>query len=342
MSKKQEGLLTPYLMILILIRVPEYKEIERQDKEMVERWKGEADSILVFVCADSTITSAYFLLNNMFKAGLFSAIGAVSFVETYKWLSPDSGDETVEILAQLVNVTQKIALTPGSSEPFKRTFDIVAVNVIWFASINICVICAVLATLIQQWVRRYMALAQGRDTPQERMRVRDFLYQGLNKYYMPQVCQLLSMGLHLSIGLYALGFLVFIFHIDSNFLIYALLGFSLVPPTYGLLTILPIFFLDFPYSTPFSALMFCIWHLVMLPINPGTANLFSCFLPKMLTNWGREAQTTVCGRPKGDRQAMCQRRSRLKLRSTAVTARPTRVASHQLKLAMGNEGRKKE
>ena len=278
MSKKQkEGQLTPYLMSLILIRVPEYEETERQDKEMVERWKGEADSILVFVCAGSTIISAYFLLNNLFKAGLFSALGAVSFVETYKWLSPDSGDETVDLLAQLVNVTQKIPLTPGSGEPFQRTFDIVAVNVIWFASINICVICAVLATLIQQWVRRYLALAQGRDTIQERMRVREFLYKGLNKYYMPQVCQLLSMGLHLSIGLYAVGFLVFIFHIDSNFLVFALLGFSLVPPIYLALTILPIFVLDFPYSTPFSALAFHIWHFVISPINPGIANLFSCF-----------------------------------------------------------------
>jgi hypothetical protein len=107
-------------------------------------------------------SSVYFLLNNIFifKAGLFSAVGTVSLVESYKWLSPDSGDETVELLAQLVNVTQKIPLTPGSSEPFKRTFDIVTLNILWFASITICICCAVFATLIQQWVRRYLALTQ--------------------------------------------------------------------------------------------------------------------------------------------------------------------------------------
>ncbi len=30
-------------------------ETEKQDKEMVERWKGEADSTLIFVCAGPTI-----------------------------------------------------------------------------------------------------------------------------------------------------------------------------------------------------------------------------------------------------------------------------------------------
>lgn len=30
-------------------------EIEKQDKEMIERWKDEADTNLVFVCAGSTI-----------------------------------------------------------------------------------------------------------------------------------------------------------------------------------------------------------------------------------------------------------------------------------------------
>ena len=55
--ENQQGLLTPYLMSLrlILVRVPEFEETERQDKEMVERWKDEADSILLFVCAGSTI-----------------------------------------------------------------------------------------------------------------------------------------------------------------------------------------------------------------------------------------------------------------------------------------------
>ena len=62
--KTDGGLSTLYLMDPILIHVPgeidkgtsgELTEIEKQDKEMVKRWKDEADTGLVFVCAGSTI-----------------------------------------------------------------------------------------------------------------------------------------------------------------------------------------------------------------------------------------------------------------------------------------------
>ena len=67
------GLLTLCLMIHILIRVPGeigggssgrlwsmyLTETQNQDKEMVERWKGEADSALIFVCASPTILCVF-------------------------------------------------------------------------------------------------------------------------------------------------------------------------------------------------------------------------------------------------------------------------------------------
>ena len=173
----------------------------------------------------------------MFKAGLFSAVCAVSLVESYKWISTDLGDETVELLTQLVKVTQNIPLTHRSGEPFKRTFDIVAVNVIWFASITTCLFCAVYATLIQQWTGRYLALAEKGGTPDECARVREFLYRSLRRYQLPRIHQLLGIGLHFSIALYALGILLFIFHIDRNLVVFAVVGLSPIAFTYTMLTI---------------------------------------------------------------------------------------------------------
>ena len=210
----------------------------------------------------------------MFKAGLFSAIGTVSLVESYRWLSPDSGDETVDLLGELVNVTQNIPLTPGSEEQFRRTFDIVTVNILWFASIVICVCCGVFATLLQQWARRYQALAQGGDTKDERERVQRFLHKSLGRFQLSWIQHLLTMGLHLSIGLYSLGILLFIFHVDRNLVIYACIGFSPIFFTYIMLTILPIFFLDSPYHTPFSVPVWFIWWAVKFSIHSGIAKLF--------------------------------------------------------------------
>ncbi|KAF8261541.1 hypothetical protein EI94DRAFT_1705451 [Lactarius quietus] len=91
-------------------------EIEKQDKEMFKRLKEEADSTLIF-------------------AGLFSAVIAISLVESYKWLSPDPSQEAADRLSetvtqltrisqQLVNISYGIPLESiiaESSQPFKRT-----------------------------------------------------------------------------------------------------------------------------------------------------------------------------------------------------------------------------
>ena len=72
-----------------------------------QRWKDEVDTTLVFVlCAGSTNHDHLrnYLLMHFSQAGLFSAVGAVFLVERYKWLYPDSGDETV----QLLNVTAQL------------------------------------------------------------------------------------------------------------------------------------------------------------------------------------------------------------------------------------------
>ena len=67
LDHKTDGLLTLYLISPILIRVSggtyfdpsdklaDDKLADKEDGEMVERWKSEADSVLVFVCASSTI-----------------------------------------------------------------------------------------------------------------------------------------------------------------------------------------------------------------------------------------------------------------------------------------------
>ena len=225
----------------------------------------------------------------MFKAGLFSALGAVSIVESYKWLLPDSGDQTVGLLVQisqqLASSSQHIA---GNIPPFTRTFAEIMVNVLWIASVAICIGSAIFATLIQQWARRYLALAQGRSTPEKRARLRRFLNNGLRKFWMPQICQLLSMSLHASIGLYTLGFIFFIFHINKTWVPLVVLFYPPVYIVYLILTFLPVIFWDCPYGTPFSALAWWGWHFgwfVAFSIISGFASLLCLVLPRGLRNF---------------------------------------------------------
>jgi len=230
----------------------------------------------------------------VFKAGLFSAVVTVSLVESYKWLSPDPGDETVKLLTQisrqLVNISNGIPLesiAPESSQPFKPTSSALMVNITWFGSIVLCLACSVFATLIQQRARRYLALTQGRGAPYERARLRTFMFNGLGRFKADQISQILSMALHLSILLYCVGLLGYIFSINTS-IGFAALGYLLMfYLIYATLTVLPFFFFDCPYGTPFSALTWRLSQVFLLGYFATIRGIEDLFHEPLSTLWNR-------------------------------------------------------
>ena len=239
-----------------------------------------------FVCACSIMLCIFPSNEPVPKAGLFTGVVSVSLVESYKRLSPDSGDETVKRLKEVIDLTTQAShlfynysngipvqeITSANTSPtFQQSPDVVTVNVFWFNSLFICLGCAILATLIQKWARRYLALTQGRGTPAERARVRAFLSNGLIKFRSNWIRHLLGMLLHSSIFLYCLGIIVFIINIDSDVDmgltfsagIYLFVCYLI----YSIVTILPFFFLDCPYSTPYTPLTWRLYHLCMFAIS---------------------------------------------------------------------------
>ncbi|KAJ6516658.1 hypothetical protein C8R47DRAFT_1000639, partial [Mycena vitilis] len=67
-------------------------EAEKYDKSLVESWKSDMEGMLIFL--DQSLTA--FL------------------IESYKTLSPDSGAQTVKLLAQ---ISQQLAAANGSAFP---------------------------------------------------------------------------------------------------------------------------------------------------------------------------------------------------------------------------------
>lgn len=205
-----------------------------------------------------------FLLKHIFKAGLFSAVVAVSIVESYKWLSPDPGSETVVLLKQisrqLVNISNGTPLENiESSPPFKASTSIFMVNVMWFGSIVLCLAGSVFATLIQQSARRYQALTQGCPTLHERARLRTLLFNGIGKFKIDQLHHLLGMSMHVSILVYCVGLLIYIFTLETLLGFLALMYLLIFYFIYATFTFTPIFFFDSPFGTPFTPLC---WHIV--------------------------------------------------------------------------------
>ncbi|KAI0260871.1 hypothetical protein BC834DRAFT_800789, partial [Gloeopeniophorella convolvens] len=171
---------------------------EKDDDRMTESWKGDADGILVFT-------------------GLFSATVATFLGISLQSLTQNSQDTSAFYLARLYqlqaadNGSASIPLPPlPDPSSFSPSASAIWVNVLWFLSLVISLTCALLATLLQQWARRYLRLTRPALVPHKRARIRNYLKEGVDKFYLPSVVEALPGLLHASVFLFFAGLSVFL------------------------------------------------------------------------------------------------------------------------------------
>ncbi|KAN0126401.1 hypothetical protein V8E52_000041, partial [Russula decolorans] len=154
--KPSDGSEAPFSMYLD-------KAIE-EDRRMVEGWKGDAEGMLTFT-------------------GLFSAAVAALLAVSIPDIRPNSQDTSAFYLAHIYqqSSTQQNGSQPSIPStlsdptlPFSPPTSSVWVNGLWFLSLVVSLSCALLATLLLQWARRYERVAYPPYRPQKRARIRAF------------------------------------------------------------------------------------------------------------------------------------------------------------------------
>jgi hypothetical protein len=189
-------------------------------------------------------------------------------------LRPSSQDTSAFYLA---NIHQLLAAANGTHVPIPSTLvDPLApfspptyaiwVNTLWFLSLVISLTCALLATLLQQWARRYIKITQPRYSPDKRARIRAFFSEGVERLHLPWAVEALPALLHLSLFLFFSGLLVFLSNTHHTVFSAAAWWIGLCVATYTAVTVMPIFRHDSPYYAPLST---SAWYLVS-----GTLFLF--------------------------------------------------------------------
>ncbi|KAH9971340.1 hypothetical protein BGW80DRAFT_1228329 [Lactifluus volemus] len=215
---------------------------EEEDKKAAERWKGDADGILVFI-------------------GLFSATVAAFLVGTYQSLQPNPQDNSTFYLATIAqilaasDVSQTISLPSPPPDPstFKPPISAIWFNSLWFSSLVISITCALLATSLQQWARRYVRMTQPpRYNPHNRARIRAFFAEGIEKLHLPWAVEALPALLHISVFLFFAGLIVFLSAVNHTVFSVVLSCVGLCIGMYLCITLLPIFRHDSPYYTPLT------------------------------------------------------------------------------------------
>ncbi|KAF7341632.1 hypothetical protein MSAN_02060700 [Mycena sanguinolenta] len=212
-------------------------QAERYDKALVEGWRSDMEGLLIF-------------------AGLFSASLTAFLIESYKTLSPDRGAITIALLAQISN-----QLHGGSNVPSLDVIPLMNVgptsaalvcNTLWFLSLGLSLLCALMATLVEQWARHFIHSSEIKQSPVTRARIFAYLYYGVERFGMYALVQFIPLLLHISLLLFFAGLIAFLRPINAVVAMLAAAMLASISVTYLYFTVLPMFSSDSPFRTPLS------------------------------------------------------------------------------------------
>ena len=142
--------------------------------------------------------------------------------------------------------------------------------------------CALLATSLHQWARRYIRLTQpARQTPEKRARIRAFYANGVDSMHVSLAVEGLPTLLHLSLFLFFGGLVIFLFNVDDEVFTCVACWIGLFLIVYGLITLLPLIRHKSPYYTPLSKPA---WYLYA-SIAYVTFTVLAFFADRFCTYW---------------------------------------------------------
>ena len=159
---------------------------------------------------------------------------------------------------QLLAVQNGTSTPPPSQVPNPPIFSFsIWTSIAWSLSLIISLVCTVIATLLQQWIRRHDQITQEPRGVRSRARVCELVAQGVE---MPQLRRMSSvlLGLfHLSVGLFLSGFVSSIN--DNVVFLVALAVTSICVALYYFVSVVPLSPHFHISHTPFSSLVWFCW-----------------------------------------------------------------------------------
>ncbi|KAI9458338.1 hypothetical protein BJY52DRAFT_1094418, partial [Lactarius psammicola] len=182
---------------------------------------------------------------------IFSAVIASFIVETYKVLQPDNGQQTVCLLSQLVpgnSPQQSSSFCPG---PYRGAPSAAAIrsNILLLLSFFLAIMSALACTLIQQWCREFTKHASPRAAPHKRGRVRTYLFQGLEVFYMRRFMYGVHVLLHTSVFLFFCGVSDYLHDVYPRVGMISWYCVTTLAVVYAALSIAPLIIGNCPYQT---------------------------------------------------------------------------------------------
>ncbi|KAH9988461.1 hypothetical protein BJV74DRAFT_773388, partial [Russula compacta] len=226
------------------------KEAKSYDEARVQTLKDDMDGVLIF-------------------AGLFSASLTSFLGNSIQNLQVNPAQQTAYYLQQnvamLAQISQQLSslapevsipsTAPPPFPPFNPSASDIRINAFWFMSLIFSLSAALIAILVQQWVRDYMHVFQRYSDPLKSARLRQYLHEGSEAWYMPILAEAVPGLLHLSLFLFFVGLCDSVLNINTTVGISATVPIGICGLLYVLTTLAPIIYPQSPYQSSFSGLI---------------------------------------------------------------------------------------
>jgi hypothetical protein len=174
--------------------------------------------------------------------------------------------QNVAVLSQISQQISFIApqfsipSTPPPPFPaFNPSASDVRVNAFWFMALIFSLSAALLATLVQQWVRDYMHIFRRYGDPLKSARIRQYLYEGCEGWYMPVVAEAVPGLLHVSLFLFFVGLGDTVLRINTTVGLSTTIPIGISGFLYIFTIFAPVIYPQSPYQNAISGL---IWYTI--------------------------------------------------------------------------------
>jgi hypothetical protein len=160
-----------------------------------------------------------------------------------------------QISQQLSSLGAQASISPNISlaDPaVNASASDVRVNIYWFLSLVFSLFAALLATLVQGWARDYMQIFKRYSNPRKLARIRQYLHEGVESWYMSATAEAVPGLVHISLFLFFIGLADFLLNTYGVVGILTLVPITFCAALYIISTISQVKDPRSPYRTSFS------------------------------------------------------------------------------------------
>ncbi len=170
-------------------------------------------------------------------------------------MQPDYNEASMRLLFEILKATvskdPKISFPPSPTAFFSPSRSDEWLNSLWFVSLTLSLITALVAVLVKQWLHQYVSIVSD-SSPRDRARIRHLRYAGLQTWQVPMIIGLLPVLLHASLALFFAGLAVFLFSLGMKVAwLVSIIG-AVTYMAYVVALILPLVHPYCPYKVPLA------------------------------------------------------------------------------------------